>query len=286
LPRAARSCGAFRQESFEVRIGLVREHDFQGDVLVPAPPAPGAPFPMRRSTVPLFDHLGTVMVTGPASVGTVTPPPSTACSSVAGSSTWMSSPLRANTGCGRTATSIKASPARAAADPRLPFAAQAQDLAVARAGWNGDLEHLAVEERDLPLGAVDRVEEIDLETIMRVRLAHRKISPAPAAEYFRENVLAARKIGKARIAGIGRRAAAVGEVAVEALARPFGAGRVDLAAVEARPLVGCKNFFDRPLDAFFCSTKSCPSRPKGLGKSAGKPVVSMLLHGGCGYANL
>jgi hypothetical protein len=27
---------------------------------------------------------------------------------------------------------------RAAADPRLPFAAQAQDLAVARAGWNGD----------------------------------------------------------------------------------------------------------------------------------------------------
>ena len=126
----------------------------------------------------------------------------------------------------------------AAADPRLPFAAQAQDLAVARAGWNGDLEHLAVGERDLPLGAVDRVEEIDLETIMRVRPPHAKIAPAPAAEYFRENVLAARKIGKARIAGIGRRAAAVGEVAIEALARAFGAGRVDLAAVEARPLLG------------------------------------------------
>ena len=68
---------------------------------------------------------------------------------------------------------------RAAADPRLPFAPQAQDLAVARAGWNGDLEHLAVGERDLPLGAVDRVEEINLETIMRVRPAHPKIAPAP-----------------------------------------------------------------------------------------------------------
>jgi hypothetical protein len=48
-----------------------------------------------------------------------------------------------------------------------------------------------------------------------------------------------------------------------------------------------KKFFDGPLDAFFRSTRSCPSRPKGLGKSVGDDagVMSMLLHGGCGYAN-
>src|SRR5262249_27387531 len=46
-----------------------------------APPRRGTPLPLRRSTVPLFDHFGTVMVTGPVGVGTLTRPPSTAWSS-------------------------------------------------------------------------------------------------------------------------------------------------------------------------------------------------------------
>ena len=170
------SIGRAPPESFELGIGVVREHDFQVTYSSPrAPPAPGAPFPLRRRPLPLFDHLGTVIV----NVGTITLPLSTTCSSVAGSSTWMSSPLRANTGCGRTATSINASPGGPLPSPAA-FAAQAQDLA-ARAGWNGDLEHLAVGERDLPLGAIDRV-EINLET-MTVRAAHEN-RPGPRGRIF------------------------------------------------------------------------------------------------------
>src|SRR5262245_58336596 len=45
------------------------------------PPLRGTPLPLRRSTVPVFDHFGTVMVTGPAGVGTLTLPPSTASAS-------------------------------------------------------------------------------------------------------------------------------------------------------------------------------------------------------------
>src|SRR5262249_40105632 len=126
---------------------------------------------------------------------------------------------------------------RPAADARLALAAQAQDLAVARAERNRDLERLALRQGDLPLCAVDCIEEVDLEPIMRVRPAHAEIAAGLAAEDLGEHVVIG-EIGKARPTRVGTRARAVGEVAVVALLRAFLAGSVDLAAVEARALLG------------------------------------------------
>src|SRR5262249_25298306 len=124
-----------------------------------------------------------------------------------------------------------------AADARLPLAAQAQDLAVARAERNRDLERLALRQGDLPLCSVDCIEEVDLEPIMRVRSAHAESATGLPAEDLGEHVVIG-EIGKARAARVGTRAAAVGEVAVIALLRAFLAGSVDLAAVEAGALLG------------------------------------------------
>ena len=78
---------ATRDELFE-RDQAFGEHHLQGDVLV-APPAVrrGTPFPFRRNTLPVLVHFGTVIVTAPDGVGTVTLPPSTASFSEIGSST-------------------------------------------------------------------------------------------------------------------------------------------------------------------------------------------------------
>ena len=59
-----------------------------------------------------------------------------------------------------------------ATDSRPAFAAQAKNLAVAGAGRNVDIEGRAVRECDLPLAAVDRVEEVQRKPIVHVGAAH------------------------------------------------------------------------------------------------------------------
>ncbi|GCC46330.1 hypothetical protein chiPu_0030471, partial [Chiloscyllium punctatum] len=65
------------------------------------PPTLGAPLPRNRMVVPVFEPFGTVMVTAPVGVGTLTLPPSTASDSEIGNSSEMSSPSRVKRGSGR-----------------------------------------------------------------------------------------------------------------------------------------------------------------------------------------
>ncbi len=58
------------------------------------------PLARSRSVVPLFEPLGTVMVTGPSMVGTWTLPPSTASARLTGSSRWTLWSLRSKIACG------------------------------------------------------------------------------------------------------------------------------------------------------------------------------------------
>src|SRR6185295_2417145 len=85
------------------------------------PPLRGTPFPFNRNTLPVLDHLGTVMATAPSGVGTLILPPSTASRSEIGSSTWMSSPLRVKMRCGRIAISTSASPGGPPLRPAMPL---------------------------------------------------------------------------------------------------------------------------------------------------------------------
>jgi hypothetical protein len=51
----------------------------------------------------------------------------------------------------------------------LPLAAQAQDLTVAYAWWNLDVERRSVRQRYSPCPTVDRIEEVDVETVSGIR---------------------------------------------------------------------------------------------------------------------
>ena len=65
----------------------------------------------------------------------------------------------------------------------------------------------------------------------------RRLNEGASAEDLRQDVVGRGEIGEAGIARIGA-GGAVGEVAIETLARPLSARGVDLAAVEASTLLG------------------------------------------------
>src|SRR5262249_50909549 len=86
--------------------------------------------------------------------------------------------------------------------------------------------------------AVDRSEEIELQSVMRIGAAHAQVGVAAAAEDLRQDIVALAEIRIARVAAVTLRRGAVGKVAIVALARPLVARGVDLAAVKSRALVG------------------------------------------------
>ena len=100
-------------------------------------------------------------------------------------------------------------------------------------------------QRDARLGAVHRIEEIDIEAILRVLSAHREAPaasaaaacPAPLAEQIAEQIAERADILEARGRAIARALLAAGIFAVIALLRRLLAGRVDLAAVVAPALL-------------------------------------------------
>ena len=201
------------------------------------PSGRGTPLPRNRKTLPVLAPLGTVMVTGPVGVDTSTLPPSTASAREIGSTSRMSSPSRLNRRWGRTSSSTYASPGWAAAEPRSTLAAQAQDLTVARAWWDGDVQGTAVRQGD-PLGRpVHGLEEVDRQAVVHVRAAHPDIRPPAPAEQLGKGVVCTHQILETGAGGIGV-VRAGGEVAIEPLGWSLGTGRIDLAPVEAGPLLG------------------------------------------------
>ena len=68
------------------------------------------PLPLRRSTLPELEPLGTLSITGPSTVGTLTLAPSTASSSATGRSSRILSPSRRKKRCGLIAMVTIASP--------------------------------------------------------------------------------------------------------------------------------------------------------------------------------
>ncbi len=87
------------------------------------------------------------------------------------------------------------------------------------------------------LGAVDGIEEVELQPIAGVLPAHAQIAPVSTAKNLRQDVVGRGHIGKAVGAGIAVPCPA-GVIAVEAARRPLGTGGIDLALVVARALLG------------------------------------------------
>ena len=83
--------------------------------------------------MPDVDPLGTVSITAPSGVGTLTLAPSTASLSVTGSDRRMLSPSRTKNGCGAISIVTIASPAPAG--PFLALAGKADPRAVLDAPW-------------------------------------------------------------------------------------------------------------------------------------------------------
>ena len=111
-------------------------------------------------------------------------------------------------------------------------------------GRDGDVERAAVWQRDARLGAVHRVEKIDVEAILRVLPAHREAPPAsasahatPLAEQIAEQIAERADVLIARGRAVARALLAAGIFTVIALLRPLLAARVDLAAVVAPALL-------------------------------------------------
>src|SRR5262249_22855584 len=129
---------------------------------------------------------------------------------------------------------------RTAAEPGSALAAQPQHLLVPGAGREDHVERAAVRQRDALGGAVHRLEALDREPVERFLAAHAEAALAATgtAEQVLEDVLV-HEIGVAARVAVGV-LLGVGtvEIAVVALAWTLVAGGVDLAAVEARPLVG------------------------------------------------
>src|SRR3979490_2712047 len=140
----------------------------------------------------------------------------------------MSSPLRMKIGCGRTAISISASPGGPPPSPGRPLPRNRSTWPSRGPGG----------QRELLLAAIDRIEKVELETIVDVLPAHAQIGAAAAPEDLRQNVVGAGKICKSSFVRIGMRRAAFREVAIIALLRPLGPRCIDLAAIETRTLVG------------------------------------------------
>ena len=109
---------------------------------------------------------------------------------------------------------------------------------------NGHVEGAAVWERDAFLGAVHRLEEIDLEPVLRVLSAHGEALTAGAARTASSAEQIAEQIGEAaKILVTGSRAVArsilpAGIFAIVTLLRTLLPARVDLASVIAAPLLG------------------------------------------------
>src|SRR5262245_38175045 len=122
VERSSRSCCHWLMNCASSGSGLAGSTTESFTYSSPRPPSRrGTPLPLSLKTLPLLDHLGTVILTGPSGVGTSTLPPSTAVRSGTATSTRMSSLSRVNTGWGRTATSIKASPGGPPLSPGAPL---------------------------------------------------------------------------------------------------------------------------------------------------------------------
>src|SRR3954452_15264323 len=89
---------------------------------------------------------------------------------------------------------------RAAADPWPSLAAKPQDLSVTCTRRDRDIERGSVRKRDLLFSAINRIKEIQGQTVLDVRAAHAKIGAALATENLRKNLVVAAEIGKSGIA--------------------------------------------------------------------------------------
>ena len=176
------------------------------------------------------------MTTEPCSVGTVTLPPRKASMSVTGSAICRSSPLRSNTGCGRTWTSISASPDGPPPMPGEPLPFRRSTCPASARGMVTST--LAVGQGDRDLGTPDHLAQAHLEPVADVAAAHpHGSSTAPAAEQVLDHVLEVGSVLERAAAGIAGTARPLGEIAVERLPHLGRAAGVDLTAVELAALV-------------------------------------------------
>ncbi len=182
--------------------------------------------------------------TRPVMVGTSTLPPSTASSKVIGTSTTMSLALPLEHRMGLHADLDQRVAGSPLADARIALALEPEHLAVSNPGRNGDVERAPIGQRKARLGAVHRIEKIDVEAIMRILPAHGEAPPAgasprpsPLAEQIAEQIAEGADILEARGRAIARALLAAGIFAVITLLRRFLAGCVDLAAVVAPALL-------------------------------------------------
>src|SRR4030095_166188 len=98
----------------------------------PLRPEPGTPRPLTRKVRPFWVPAGTLRVTGPSRVGTLSSVPRAASAKVTGTVMVRSWLLRPNSGCGVTRTLTIRSPAGAAAWPGAAWALSPAGGAAAR----------------------------------------------------------------------------------------------------------------------------------------------------------
>ena len=125
----------------------------------------------------------------------------------------------------------------ARAEAGTALAAQPQHLAFLDAGRNLHVEGAALGQVEPHGAAVDGIEEIDRQAIADVGPARIGARMRLLAQELGEDVVGFGEVREARGAGVAAAFALGREVAIEALARPLGAARVDLAVVVALPLV-------------------------------------------------
>ena len=153
----------------------------------------------------------------------------------------MSLPSRRKTGCGLTHDRDKRIAGRAAANPRhaLPF--EPDDLLVANASGDRNVERLAVRHVDTLLETIDGFEKVDWKRVIHIGAAHAELGASAIAasgslaEQVPEEVAKIAQVLGSLVAGA---RSGFGVVAIEP-ALGLGLARlVDLASIERAALFG------------------------------------------------
>ncbi len=153
----------------------------------------------------------------------------------------MSLSLRVNCGCGADLDLQEQVAARTTARAGSALPLQPQGLAVGSAWGNGHLQPPAIRQEQFALRAVDGIEKVDLDRLLQVGPSHLAGVPPRAAEQVGENVRTTQVVEEfVRVGIAGATGPRLGVVPVEAALRPRRAGRVDLAAIVGRLLLGVR----------------------------------------------
>ena len=138
---------------------------------------------------------------------------------------------------------------------RQTFPAQPQGLGVPSARRYHDVERRAIRQRYQPFATIDRLEEIQLQSIQHVRAWGCAIASAGSRKQLGEQafgIFRFAEIGKSVVSGIGMRGGvALRKVAIKRLMLSLRSGRIDFTTIETGPLlqvaqktVGSGNFLE------------------------------------------